>query len=498
MRSRPSVIAAVTAALIAISTLVSPVTGATAAELPQHESAEQRGAPEGSSTRTIPHVPIGVRVETSTEGFTVYATPQCTLATYCKSWVRVLSAQVDKWQVNTRNGYFVRWPSNWAEGTSRSDGVVLSEACDLINCYYNLGRSASVGTITRPYAPRALNVSVASKDDVARTARVQGSATPSASIRLNGDEVAKADSSGTWSHTLTGLSVGTNTRTYQQYVDGTYRDQKPVSVTITDQALTATASHVDPVARTATVSGKAPNRATSIDVVWTRNGVEEKRIVRPSNGSWTLDVDGLVFGQNAVRVEAFAGAQSIGTASVVVDVPAPAFSATASFPDDVTKPVTVGGNGAPGATVVVRDGDDELAHATVDPAGAWSVTLAAPDRGGVRRVEVEQSGAGVPAARASVDIDYGPGVRITSPGNGFVIPPVYPEVRIVGTAAPHAVVRLSEQGVAGSDLGTVTANDAGRWAITTPALEVRNQALLATAKSRGANTTTDTVSLRGQ
>ncbi|QCR42514.1 hypothetical protein C1N91_02100 [Curtobacterium sp. SGAir0471] len=414
MRSRPSVVTiAVGTALTAVlassgvsgpafaATDSSPSTGASTA--PSTEASTK-----AISIRTSP--PTDVSVSVGAEGFTVRATPHCDLAPECKSSIRVLSAGFST-TVDTRNGALVPWPTGWAEGETRTDGLVFSAACDGSRCYTETSPGVSLGSITRPVTPRALSAEVTARDDAARTARVEGTATPGASIRVDGAEVARVDSSGRWSHELRDLAVGDNVRTYQQYVDGSFRDERRVTVRI-----------------------------------------EETR---------------------------------------------PVFTGTVSFDDDVTQRALVAGAGVPGARVVLVDGTSTVGETTVGADGRWSLRIDAPDRGGVRRLTATHTAAGQGPETVGIDVDYGQAVRITSPGNGFVIPPAFPAVRISGTAAPGAVVRLSERGVSGSDLGSATAGADGRWAIRTPALPQRDHVLQATATSRGANSTSATLELLG-
>ncbi len=65
-------------------------------------------------------------------------------------------------------------------------------------------------------------------------------------------------------------------------------------------------------------------------------------------------------------------------------------------------------------------------------------------------------------------------------------------MRVIGKAEPHAQVRLGEGGDDDA-YGSVEANADGDWAITTPPLALREHDLVATALSKGANTTRDTV-----
>lgn len=642
MHERPPLAAALVAGLVALAALAGPVPAASAAAAAESEAVTE--APPTQERLTTSSPPTGVRVETGVDGYRVYGTPHCGGIYYgCKLFI----TDPVKVEGPQDSGVLVRWPSWWPEGETKTNGRVYTTAKTWLGKWqYQESSQTPLGSITRPYTARSLTATVVSKDDTARTARVTGTATPKASIRIGGSEVTTADQSGNWSYTVTGLSVGANSRTFQQYVDGSYKDQKTVSVTIVDpvqpdqitgnrgsatlergktstvystytakrafttptgwlevaapagtrfasgqdsqrgqyrsgsswysfggdtlvngsrssdgrtytfdlgqrnwdvgkdqqfrfglrvetpvdvspttgsmtghlsgsftggtfdttattdttvadQPLTARVAEVDSARRTATVEGTAPDVATGVTITWERNGQATTQRVEPGDGKWTVDVDGLRAGSNTVQVEAFAGQQSLARTTVDVQVDAPTFDASVTFADDVTERATVSGRGVPGARVVLRDGSTEVGSTTVGQDGTWTLRPAAPGRGGVWSLTATQTASGQPPQSIGVDVDYGAAVRITSPGAGFVVSPVFPSVRISGVAAPGAVVRLAERGVPGSDLGSVTAGADGRWAVSTPALPVRDQVIEATATGRGANTTTATVSLSG-
>ncbi|MCS5485741.1 hypothetical protein NY588_01170 [Curtobacterium flaccumfaciens pv. beticola] len=632
MQQHRMLMAAVTAVVIGLSTLV-PIQPATAAPPQQAEQQIESDGAAGS-TRAIPLIPTDVSVRTTATGFTVSATPHCQLAVACLKWVRIPSMGIERRKIETAGANF-EWPQGWAEGQTVTDGAVGSQACDGINCWYSYSKSTATGPITRPYTPRSITASVVRQDDSARTAQVEGRATPRAEIRLDGATVASVPESGVWSSTLTGLAPGANIRTFEQWIDGERKDQAPVSVTIV-APITGKVTATDDTARTANVEGTATplaeirlggtrvagvqadgkwsHRLTNLPVGRTTktyeqfvNGTARGQVDVPveisepndpayisgvsgeadlrrgttealyaeyvakgafvtpngtleftapegttfaigqdrqrgeyqSGGTWkefggdslvsgSRSADGKTYsfalgsrkwdvakGQHfrfAMRVEVPADLESGSsaftgdlsgtvpggsfdtTARVETTVTNAEFTATASFSDDVSVPVTVGGRGISGAHVQVRDGA-VLAEADVLENGTWSVTLTAPDRGGVRVVTAVEQLAGAEIASVPVRIDYGAAVRITSPGDGFQLSPAFPEVRIAGIAAPGATVRLTEQGEAGWDLGSVQADGDGRWAIRTPALPHRDHVVVATAVSKGANTTTSTVSL---
>ena len=562
MRFRPPVLGAIAAAIITSSLVLGPAGGAVAAD-PPDDSAPSRPLDEGAQQRQLAfgQEPKDVHVETDTDGYVVYGTPMCTGwgLEGCKSAIAQGTDASHSPRIDTKWGYRISWPSGWREGESRAVGNLFSVAKDWIGWWYDSRKGVSLGSVTRPYAFRSITATVTSKNDGAKTAEVSGSGTPGAEIRLGGTRVATVDTSGRWSHHLTGLTVGVNSRTYAQYVDGARRDQKTVTVTITepdqpdlitgqtgtatltrggaaavdvtytpkrafttpsgsltlvapegttfatgqdsqrgeylqggswfafagnslvdgqrsgdgrtytfslgqrnwdvaagqefrfsmrvdtpadtamlsgemtgrltgritggtfdttartvttvpDRAVTAEVRSVDATARSAVVGGDAPFEADRIELTWRRDGAEERRSVGPAAGSWQGTVDGLEPGGNPVQVAAFRGSNRLGSTSVDVDVPAPTFDGGATFDPDVTKPVQVGGHGTPGATVVVRESGNVLRRTTVTPGGTWSVTLPAPDRGGVRTVQAEQTGSGVTPQAIDVRIDYGEAV----------------------------------------------------------------------------------------
>lgn len=237
MRSRSPARAAATAALVSAALLIGPTSGALAVEQSDDGApARQIGDDAQSRQLAFPQTPRDVRVETDADGYVVFGTPICTgWGLYeCKSGIASGSDASHASRIDTRHGYRISWPSSWKEGETRHVGYLFSLAKDWIAWWYSPNARADLGWVTRPYAPRALTATVTSKDDAARTARVSGTATPGATIELGGTPVATADQSGNWSYTVTGLSVGANSRTFQQYVDGSYKDQKTVSVTIVD------------------------------------------------------------------------------------------------------------------------------------------------------------------------------------------------------------------------------------------------------------------------
>lgn len=600
-------------------------------------SAASPEAPPGS-TRTIANKPTGVSL-TPIDAWTYQVTgqPHCGLFdSTCQVHVGNVGGDYH-WNGGTSTATF----AGWKFGETRTPQFWT------YSCALWCANSAKVsGTpVTRPYPRQPITAKVVSQSDASRSAYITGTASGKASIRLNGREVATATDAGTgtWSTTVTGLSVGQNTLVFQQYVDGQYRDQASVTVTIAEptkpgritgnhdtadlqrgvtttvyarytaqsafttptgtlvftapegttfapgqdrqrgeyldgstwrefggdslvdgvrsadghtysfrlgnrnwdvragqqfrfamrvetpagittttssltgalvgsvaagpfdttatvsttvvgQALTATPKDVDPAAGTATLEGAAPQNATSIEVTWTRRGTEVTRSVTPaSDGTWSFGLTGLAVGSNPVHVVARAGSTELAAVDVDVRLTIAALTAAATFPDDATKPVVVAGRGQPGARIEVRDGGRVVASTTVGADGTWSASVPAPDRGGVYRVSVVQRVGGQDTDTVDLDIDYGAAVQITSPADDFHVSPVFAEVQLTGVAEPGSVVQVGERGGAPDAYGRVVAGADGTWSLTTPALADGAHDVVATATSKGANTTTSTV-----
>ncbi|PZE91679.1 Ig-like domain-containing protein [Curtobacterium sp. MCBD17_008] len=534
-----------------IKTIAMAVTAVIVSALMGAGPAAAAAAPEAppGSTRTIANKPTGVGlIPVDDRTYQVTGQPHCGLFdSTCQIHVGNVGGDYH-WDGGTSTATF----AGWRYGETRTPQF-WTYACALW-----CANSAKVnGTpVTRPYPKRPITAEVASQSDAGRSAYITGTASGKASIRLNGRQVATASDAGTgtWATTVTGLSVGQNTLVFQQYVDGQYRDQTSVTVTITEPSkpgriignddtaelqrggsttvyarYTAQSAFTTPTGTlvltapegTTFATGQDHQRGQYLDgSTWREFGGDSLVSgVRSADGhtySFTLgnrnwDVAAGQQFRFAMQVEtpvgitsttgaltgALTGSVAAGsfdtTATVTTTVMGEAFTAAATFPGDITKPVVVSGRGQPGAQVEVRDGDRVLASTTVGLDGSWSVTVAAPDRGGVLAVRAVQRVQGEDTDAVGVDLDYGTAVRISSPGDGYHTNPVFSRVRIVGVAEPGSVVRVGERGGAPDGLGRVDVGAEGRWAVTTPALGVGEHVVVATATSKGANTTNSSV-----
>lgn len=113
-------------------------------------------------------------------------------------------------------------------------------------------------TVGRPGPTRTkLIAEIRSVDPAARSAVIAGTATKGARVSIGGQGTVVDATTGTWSITVTGLSIGTNPLVAIQEIDGIEYDRVPLSVVIDPPAL-------DPVTVTgpATVQPGVENRFT--------------------------------------------------------------------------------------------------------------------------------------------------------------------------------------------------------------------------------------------
>ncbi|MEV7932746.1 hypothetical protein [Curtobacterium sp. NPDC089185] len=554
-------LAAITCAALAL-VLVSPATGASA--VPEASSEQLFDAATGARTSPDHHVqprefafaqtPSGVSVRSAASGYYVFAKPQCTGACWnVKSLIDRDGERIAD-RVDTTGGYFVPWPASWAEGQTRDAGTVYSSVYDGLWWYWNSNKGVRLGNVTRPYETAPLRINSTGKNDAARTMTVAGQATKHASIRLQGGgELATADAKGLWSATIGGLSLGSNTRTIQQYVGGQFVDEQSATVTIvdpvkTDQIVgetgtaeltrggtsdvsvtyTAKSAFTTPNGRltvqapagTAFAPGQDQQRGEYLDgdtwrtfggnsIVGGERSPDGTRYeYQLGNRNWNVaagqqfrftfrvetpaDVATTSGAMTGTLAGSFTNATFDTTARTTTTVVGRPFTAAVRFSEDVTQRATLSGTGQAGSTVSIGGAWFVPQPVTVASDGTWSVTIPAPDASGAKTLTVTQTTSGQPTGSVEVPVDYGNGVRIYSPADGFQITPVWDTVRVSGTAEPGARVSLGEDGDA-DRYGTVTADADGRWAITTTPLTIEDHRLVATALSKGANTTTDRV-----
>ncbi|PYY40302.1 hypothetical protein DEJ03_16535 [Curtobacterium sp. MCLR17_043] len=175
--------------------------------------------------------PTNVRTTVDQDGFTVFATPDCSGTKTCRSWFVVPGTGVDVKDVTTTGGYFVPWPSGWQEGQTVSAGYVHSYGRDIFGFTWASREHTLLGPITRPRAVRPITARLVGQDDEPRTAHIAGSATPGASVRRDDRQVAVADGSGNWNASVADLPIGTSRLVFEQWIGDAFEDDVPVDVT---------------------------------------------------------------------------------------------------------------------------------------------------------------------------------------------------------------------------------------------------------------------------
>lgn len=259
--------------------------------------------------------------------------------------------------------------------------------------------------------------------------------------------------------------------------------------------LGAVAKDIDIEAGTATLDGFAPEGTTAVDVTW--NGVTRDATLN-ADGSWSFDLTGLELGSNTVRIEAWNGSESYGEFRLDVNLAVAGLTANATFDDDVSKDVTLAGNGQAGATIEVRSGETTVARTTVVQGNTWSVQLPAPDTSGNYDLLVVQKVRGEEHGAEDLTVDYGRGVDITSPvgqadadSNGRIV--------ILGDAQKNTAVELYEVDadgeIVGEALGQTTSTnptdgDKGTFRIVVNNLDEREYKIVAQQHGKGNNITT--------
>ncbi len=135
---------------------------------------------------------------------------------------------------------------------------------------------------------------------------------------------------------------------------------------------------------------------------------------------------------------------------------------------DATRSIVVRGAGEPGATVVVRLGDDRTGTATVGADGTWTTTIADVPTGEYTATATQTVG-GTAAGTATQDFSVVAqrALTVTSPTTGqtFTTTGETAPVTLTGTATANATVSV--------DLGdgvtaTGTADETGAWSVTVP------------------------------
>ncbi|MFJ3379938.1 hypothetical protein ACIPJ2_05985 [Curtobacterium sp. NPDC090217] len=248
--TRPrSLIALATLAVAAtVGLVVTTPASASAAATPPHDA--------GGTVLAGPfaYPPIDKKVSGTATSVTVTATPECQEAVRCEvtaAGVTPSSRELRPLAIGSQP-----WPS-WVQ-----PGEYMTVRFTSVAYGRNGGRVERWGGgdpwVGRPGPARTkLVAEIRSVDPVAKSAVIAGTATKGARVSIGGQGTVVDANTGTWSITVTGLSIGTNPLVAIQEINGIEYDRVPLSVVIDPPAL-------DPVTVTgpATVQPGVENRFT--------------------------------------------------------------------------------------------------------------------------------------------------------------------------------------------------------------------------------------------
>ena len=403
-------------------------------------------------------------------------------------------------------------------------------------------------TFKRPIVTSALTVELSKVNNIAKTAEVSGTATPNGTVTI-GSKVANVNSSGNWSMTVEGLSVGANSLVATQRFNNAQVDQKTVTATIveggglfgvdqgpvelergeTTRVPFVVENRVERTDTKGTVVLTAPDGATfaeqdTVQGSWRRVGNtawNTSTSIPLSNGRLSNDNTTLTFNadwaserpadqQYRFMVDVTAGdeapeepsamdfvfsgtsstndfrAEGKTTTTVTANVAAP--TGTVTFSDDVAQKATVSGTGVDGATITLYAGDSTTAIGTaVVNNGTWTTTID-PIGAGDQKIRIEQSGIdGIQTAETTAE--YGAAVTLDDPASSTVTPG---NVTVTGSGQANTTVTIT----GGAKSVTTTVEADGTFSAEVE-LEPSNTAKTLTAqqRSKGNLTTSDTITV---
>jgi hypothetical protein len=223
---------------------------------------------------------------------------------------------------------------------------------------------------------RPFDASVSSLDIPTRSATLVGRATPGATVVINGDSEAFVEADGTWTATVTGLTLGVNTVVLEQYENGARTDETTIDIDLAVQPVTASASFPTDPTQEAVLSGTAHPGATV--VVQDAAGAEIDRAPAGSDGAWSLDVPAPnAGGDYTVSIHQEINDEVAGAVDVTVAYGA-AIAVTRPVPDAGHDggPLTMRGTGEAGASITVQEEGDStvIGTTTVLQNGTWNLT----------------------------------------------------------------------------------------------------------------------------
>ncbi|WP_209559596.1 hypothetical protein [Frigoribacterium sp. PvP032] len=290
---------------------------------------------------------------------------------------------------------------------------------------------------------------------------------------VNGDQQVVPSETGTWSASVSGLNLGTNTITLEQWEDGVKTADFSVDATIDVAPVIATTSFPADRAQNAITSGTAHPGA--VVVIRDAEGTEIARTTASTNddGAWSVEIPAPnTGGDYPVTIHQEIDGEANGEISQTVAYGA-AVSITAPV-DDMAHdggPVAMRGTGEAGAQVTVREQGRTtvIGNATVLANGSWNLsTTAVDDRKHV--LEATQAGKGNNVTTSSVTLNpEGDGVdqpfALTAPQDGDTVVAPTNQVAFTGTGTTGDTVDVVNT-YNGRVVATATIDDEGNWSGT--------------------------------
>lgn len=386
---------------------------------------------------------------------------------------------------------------------------------------------------------KPLDARVAQVNDIARTAVIVGTATPSATVRVGGVRT-EVRGNGSFQLTATRLAAGSNSVRVEQIVAGDLYDAVTLGADVVD------GGRITPVPGDAVDLGRGADTAVAFgflvhDVFTRLEGTAEitsptgARLAsnqetlhaerRSADGAWEADarldlVDGTVStdGRRASYDLAWLGGgtplpegtevrwstlvstpgsaddatgslgfgisgtgapsdfRAVGSTPTTITVPPREVTAEVTMPRELGQRAIVSGSGHEGATIDLSVDGTGIGSAVVADE-AWSLDIDPAIGPGRHTLDITQRVADAPAGGTRVEVDFGPAVDLLTPVTGQVLPGL---TTVSGTGAEGAEVTV-ESGAATAETTVVD----GAWSVrielvpghTETTISVRQRAL---------------------
>lgn len=334
---------------------------------------------------------------------------------------------------------------------------------------------------------------------VGEPATIEGTGIPGAAITLlAGDEslgTTVVDANGAWAITLPELAEGAHSFLLKQTTAEGQEVLLPEGVTVSIGLPEGTSVSLPGITQPAgglsfpsgqpvTLTGTGAPGAT-VSVLSGSETLGET--VVDANGNWTLQIPALDPGEYDLTLKqatpegqetALPGAAklTVGDAAAASSVPA-VIQPAEGLSFAAGQAVTLEGTGAPGATISVLHGAEQLGESVADTAGSWAVSLPALDPGNYSLTirQTGQDGAQTTAPEPVAVTVLPPAPVITSPASDVTLAFGSP-LPVAGSGLPGATVSVREGAETLSE-GKVDAD--GEWSLEIPSLALGEHELSA-------------------